>query len=145
MNRKVSKVTTSMSGGWSGTPKYTSSYKNKIRFSDNCFIDFYISRSSLPVPAGQPRVRVRESDESLEALRLLLHYNKAFGFLNTDFNLHLYSEIVALDATNDTVEKAVNVAFDQLMNDCQQQAYDTVQRFRSRVQAIRKTFDESIG
>ena len=145
-DRKFGKVSTSMGGGWSTTPKYVWCYKNKTTFSDTCIIDVYVHRQ-VPTPvAGHPRhPNYGKSNEWLEALKLTIHYHKDFGYLSSGFNLHLFSEVIELDATNDTVAKAIDVAFEQIMTDSQQQAYNAVQTFRKRVQTIRAIFDATIS
>lgn len=145
-DRKFGKVSTSMGGGWSTTPKYILCYKNKTTFSDTCNIEVYVHRQTPPSLAGQPRhTNYGNSNDCLEALKLSIHYNKEFGYLSTGFNLNLYSDVIVLDATNDTVAKAIDTAFEQIMTDRQQQAYNAVQTFRKRVQTIRQIFDATIS
>lgn len=145
-DRKFGKVSNSMGGGWSTTPKYVLCYKNKTSFSDTCKIEVYVHRQIPVTPTPHPRhPNYGKSNDCLEALKLSIHYIKDFGYLSSGFNLHLYSDVIELNAVNDTVEKALAVAFDQVMTDRQQQAYNAVQTFRKRVQTIRQIFDATIS
>ena len=126
---KVGKVTTSKAGRWTGKP-YTMLYRNKVSFNDTTYIQFTLSRKSVSGTVKQPYV---------EGIQLNMVYHK--GFTMRDFEYHLYSPTVGLDATLNTIDLAVEHAFNELMNGSNYHKIEiAVQRFKDDAQQCQQEF-----
>lgn len=128
---KVGKVTSSKAGRWSGSP-YTVSYRNKVTFDDNTYVQFTLTRRSVTTGANVKLPYV-------EAIMLGMIYHKSFTM--RDFEYYVYSPSIALDATLNTVELALDHAFNALMNGTNYHRIEgAVQSFKDDAQKCQREF-----
>ncbi len=127
---KVGKVTTSKAGRWSGNP-YTMLYRNKVSFNDTMYIQFTLSRKTISGGSIKP--------PNVEGIQLSMVYHKAFTM--RDFEYYLYSPTVVLDATTNTIDLALDKAFNELMNGSNYHKIEiAVQRFKDDAQQCQQEF-----
>ena len=133
---KVGKVTTSKAGRWSSSP-YTVLYHNKVTFNDNTYVQFTLTRRSVTAGANVTLPYV-------EAIMLGMTYHKAFTM--RDFEYYLYSPSIALDATLNTVELALDHAFIKLMNvDNYHKIEGAIQSFKDDAQKCQQEFAKDLS
>lgn len=127
---KVGKVTTSKAGRWGGSP-YTVLYRNKVTFDDNMYVQFTFRRRSYTVANVKPPY--------VEAISLGMRYHKAFTM--RDFEYYLYSPVITLDATLNTIELALDHAFNKLMDGSNYHKIEgAVQSFKDDAQKCQQEF-----
>lgn len=127
---KVGKVTSSKAGRWSGNP-YTMLYRNKVSFNDTTYIQFTLSRKTISGGSIKP--------PNVEGIQLSMVYHKRFTM--RDFEYYVYSPSIALDATLNTVELALDHAFNALMNGSNYHKIEgAVQSFKDDAQKCQREF-----
>ena len=127
---KVGKVTSSKAGKWYSSP-YTVSYRNKVTFGDNTYVQFTLTRRNVTNANIKP--------PCVEAIMLGMRYHKAFTM--HDFEYYLYSPSIMLDAILNTVELALDHAFKELMNGSNYHRIEgAVQRFKDDAQKCQQEF-----
>lgn len=132
---KVGKVTTSKAGRWNSNP-YTVSYRNKVTFNDNTYVQFTLKRRiDTSANVNPPYVG---------AIMLGMRYHKTFTV--RDFEYYLYSPSITLDATLNTVELALDHAFIKLMNvNNYHNIEKAIQRFKDDAQKCQQEFAKDLS
>lgn len=132
---KVGKVTTSKAGRWNSNP-YTVSYRNKVTFNDNTYVQFTLMRRiDTSANVNPPYVG---------AIMLGMVYHKAFTM--RDFECYLYSPSITLDATLNTVELALDHAFIKLMNvNNYHKIEGAIQSFKDDAQKCQQEFAKDLS
>lgn len=132
---KVGKVTTSKAGRWNSNP-YTVSYRNKVTFNGNTYVQFTLMR--------RIDTRANVNPPYVGAIMLGMICHKAFTM--RDFECYLYSPSITLDATLNTVELALDHAFIKLMNvNNYHKIEGAIQSFKDDAQKCQQEFAKDLS